>query len=107
MNMQAKVFVRVQAKEISIKRMECEKPESFDNDCQLDGCKICLIDHEVNLLNDMTNAIRMKGREFDDLDLALSQLETCCNEGRREPLALISSEGLVRSVTILAMELLR
>ena len=87
--------------------MECEKVDSFDGECQLDECYICLVDDEVKLFESLTGQIRTGKRGHDDLDKAIEQLELCCNSGRKDPTVLISSEGWIRSFSIVAMELLR
>ena len=105
--MQAKVFNRTHAKDICTKRMECEKPDSFENDCQLQGCRVCVIDDEVDLLHQMVVSLRSKDRDVGDAERAIEQLEICCNEGKTDPLILISNDKWIKSFTIIAMESLR
>ena len=104
---QAKFLVRTFAKDISVKRMECEKADSFDDDCQLNGCVVCKVDEETDFLYRLTKSIRQPNREYDDLEEATKQFESCCSEGRKEPLILISNDKWIKSVTIITLELLR
>ena len=106
-SMQCKVFARTQAKDAVIRRMECEKDDDVDDDCQLERCKICLIDKKVQLLDEILRNLCNIRREEGDLDNAIDVFETCCVDGRSDPLVLISNKRWNACFTKISFELLR
>ena len=127
LTLQSRVFARANAKSGAIKRMDCEKTESIEGDCQLERCSICLIDSKIQLLDDtlrIGSEIRIlevnmmekwlpysnfcnNGREHDDLDKAIEIFESICNDGRKEPMVVVSNNRWVACFQKIAFELMR
>ena len=105
--MQMKVLARTMAKEVAVKRMECEKRDSMDGSCLLEGCEVCAIDICVERLDDELINFCGPKRGYDSLNKALSLFEDCCCKGKQNPLVLISNDRWPANVLKLSLELLR
>ena len=107
LSMQMNVISRTKAREVIMKRMECEKSETADNKCELDNCNICEIDENVAELDEVVKNLCNANRDHKDLAAGCLWLEECCNKGRENPLVLISNKRWIACVNKITMELLR
>ena len=107
MSLQNRVYARTHARDVAIKRMDCEKDEALDGNCLLERCSICLIDNKVKMLDNILTQMCSSDKEIDDLDKAVEIFESVCNDGKKEPIVLLSNSRWVACFNMLAFELLR
>ena len=105
--MQMNVIGKAKAREIVMKRMECERAESPSGNCELHDCIVCEIDDNVSGFEDAIKNLDNNQRDHRDLAAGFLWLEECCNKGRENPLVLISNKRWTACVTKISMESLR
>ena len=105
--LQCRVYARTHAKDAAVRRMDCERDESLDGDCMLERCGICLVDNKVKMLDDILSQICTDGKSHDDLDKALELFESLCNDGRKDPIVIVSNGRWIACFNKIAFELMR
>lgn len=105
--MQCRVYARTHARDAAIKRMDCEKDEALDGICLLERCGICLVDNKVKMLDNILTQMCSGNKDVDDLDKAIEIFESLCNDGKKEPIVLVSNGRWIACFNKIAFELLR